>query len=75
MAPTFVKRRKLICTPDSTLITKYYETSFGKLIVLKNYIMITKFSKNNSNKSVVAYKRDFFRNMTCKNSREALGVG
>ena len=39
-------RRKI-----SILNTKYYESPFEKLKVWKNDIMITNFSKNNSNKS------------------------
>ena len=35
----------------SILNTKYYESPFEKLKVGKNDIMITKFSKNNFNKS------------------------
>ena len=35
----------------SILNTKYYESPFENFRVRKNYIMITKVSKNNSNKS------------------------
>ena len=35
----------------SILNTKYYESPFEKFGVRKNHIMITKVSKNNSNKS------------------------
>ena len=35
----------------STVNTKYYESPFEKLRVQKNDIMITKLSKNNSNKT------------------------
>ena len=37
-------------TKYSILNTKYYESPFEKLKVRKNDIMITKLSKNNSNK-------------------------
>ena len=43
----FKTRRRQI----SILSTKYYESAFEKLRVGKNNIMITKLSKNNSNKS------------------------
>ena len=43
-------RRKI-----SILNTKYYESPFEKLRRRKNDIMITKFSKNNSNNSNNAY--------------------
>ena len=40
---------------DSILNTKYYESTFEKLRVQKNDIMINKLSKNNSNKSKNEY--------------------